>query len=113
MLKSDNVWVSGRTERSFAQWKELGAHTTLDNGEVVQKSEVIFLAIKPQMLDDALRGIKIPDSRPAPGRLFISVLVGVTTDVLQSVSKPELKQRNTYAKKFLITNFGKFLFLRN
>ncbi|XP_046595043.1 uncharacterized protein [Neodiprion pinetum] len=84
VLKADNVWVSGRTTRTLGFWSDLGAHATLKNGEVVENTDVIFLAMKPQMLDDALAGIAKTITKCPPSKLYVSVLVGVTLEVLQT-----------------------------
>ncbi|XP_015606301.1 pyrroline-5-carboxylate reductase [Cephus cinctus] len=95
ILKPDNVWVSAKTDRSFSFWNDLGVHATLRNGEVVENCDIIFLSIKPHMLDDALTGIKDTLTTIVPSKLYISVLVGVTLDILMSklsniVEKPRV-----------------------
>ncbi|XP_012252244.2 pyrroline-5-carboxylate reductase [Athalia rosae] len=84
ILNADNVWVSGKTNRSFEFWNDLGAHTTLNNAQVVENSDIIFLSMKPPMLDDALAGIANGLSKKVTGKLYVSVLVGVTLNVLYS-----------------------------
>lgn len=86
VLIPENVWVSGKTARTLGFWNDLGAHATLKNGQVVENSDVIFLAVKPQMLDDALAGIKETLTKSVRGKLYVSVLIGVTLDALHSVS---------------------------
>ncbi|MBT5288077.1 NAD(P)-binding domain-containing protein, partial [archaeon] len=38
--------------------KEYSIKTTEDNKEVVRNSEIIFLAVKPQIMNEVLEGIK-------------------------------------------------------
>lgn len=85
ILNPDNVWVSARTNRTLGFWKDLGAHATLKNGDVVDNCDIIFLAMKPHMLDDALEGMKNTMTKKVSHRLFVSVLVGVTLDTLAHV----------------------------
>ena len=87
ILNADNVWVSARTDRSLGFWNDLGAHGTLRNGEVLDNCNIIFLAMKPHMLDDALEGIRATMSKKNSNTLFVSVLVGVSLDTLASKLK--------------------------
>lgn len=87
ILNPDNVWVSARTDRTLGFWTDLGAHATLKNGEVVDNCDIIFLAMKPHMLDDALQGIQATMKKKITDMLFISVLVGVTLETLMNKLK--------------------------
>ncbi|XP_018356320.1 PREDICTED: pyrroline-5-carboxylate reductase 3-like [Trachymyrmex septentrionalis] len=83
ILNPDNVWVSSRTDRTHKFWRDLGARATLKNNEVVNNCDIVFLTVKPHMLDDALE--TITEKRAGEKfetKLFISVLVGVSLDVL-------------------------------
>jgi pyrroline-5-carboxylate reductase len=52
--------------------KSLGVHVTYDSRHVVHEGDVIFLAVKPQQLDEVLDGI----SNSSSGKLFISIAAG-------------------------------------
>ncbi|XP_029160873.1 pyrroline-5-carboxylate reductase [Nylanderia fulva] len=82
ILNPDNVWVSGRTDRMHGFWKDLGTHPTLDNDDVVINCDIIFLTVKPLMLDDAVTtiGRKVTHKN----KLFISVLAGVSLETLHT-----------------------------
>ncbi|EZA56589.1 Pyrroline-5-carboxylate reductase 1, mitochondrial [Ooceraea biroi] len=82
ILNPANVWVSGRTDRTHGFWNELGAHPTLKNNEVVSNCDIIFLAVKPHMLDDALSSIIENKTDKFQDKLFVSVLAGVSLDTL-------------------------------
>ncbi|KYN17429.1 PREDICTED: pyrroline-5-carboxylate reductase 1, mitochondrial-like [Trachymyrmex cornetzi] len=83
ILNPDNVWVSSRTDRTHGFWKDLGAHATLKNNEVVKNCDIVFLTVKPHMLDDALETIvERKAGEKFETKLFISVLAGVSLDVL-------------------------------
>ncbi|KAG6795553.1 uncharacterized protein LOC107998629 isoform X1 [Apis cerana] len=94
ILNPDNVWVSARTNKTLGFWNDLGAHATLKNGEVVDNCDIIFLAMKPHMFDDALKGIRETMTSKASHILFVSVLVGVTLDCLAN----KLKSIVTYPR---------------
>lgn len=85
ILNPNNVWVSARTTKTLGFWNDLGAHATLKNGEVVDNCEIIFLAMKPHMLDDALECIKETMTVKAVHKLFVSVLAAVTLESLANV----------------------------
>ena len=53
--------------------KQTGADTTLNNNEVVERSDIIFIAVKPQVIDDVLKEIKDTD------KLIISIAAGIKT----------------------------------
>ena len=56
--------------------------TTLDNVEVVRRSDVVFLAVKPHIVPDALREVY---GAITPDKLVISIAAGLTLDTLQNV----------------------------
>ena len=59
---------------------ELGIETTADNAEVVRRSEVVVIAVKPQTLDAALSALP---ANPSP--LFVSIVAGKTVASLRSL----------------------------
>lgn len=62
----------------------MGAENTFDNAPVVQKSEVVLIAVKPHIIPIALADLKkVPDVKA--DKLFVSVAMGVTTKQLQQV----------------------------
>lgn len=85
VINPNNVWVSARSEKTFGFWKDIGVHTTLRNKEVVENSDTIFLAMKPNMLDDAISAISETIDKQFENKLFVSVLVGVTLETLCKV----------------------------
>ncbi|XP_076629798.1 pyrroline 5-carboyxlate reductase [Colletes latitarsis] len=82
ILNPDNVWVSARTSKTLSFWNNLGAHATLKNGEVFDNCNIIFLTVKPQVLNDALDDLKLTMSSKSAEPIFVSVLVGITLDTL-------------------------------
>ena len=86
VLIASNIWVSSRTENTLNKWKILQVHTTLKNGIVVEKCDVIFLAVKPHLLDSMIQDTVNSLTQTATSKLFISVLAGVPLDTLMNVS---------------------------
>lgn len=77
-----NVWVSSRTRRTLDYWDHFNANTTFNNGEVFDNCDIVFLAVKPQFLEEAMN---ITVTKPFFG-IVISVIVGVTIESLEKVS---------------------------
>ncbi len=64
--------------------KKLGVEITLDNKFLVQNSEVIFLAVKPNQVEAVLEEIK---EFITPEKLIVSVAAGVTTGFIKNIIK--------------------------
>jgi len=61
--------------------KELKIDVTNDNNEVIKKSDVIFLAVKPQVINQVLEEINADD------KLIISIAAGIKLSKLESKLK--------------------------
>lgn len=85
VIKASNIWVSSRTEKTLSVWENVGVNITFNNYEVVQNSDIIFLAVKPQMLDEALKTCK--PLHHTTGKLFVSVILGIPLNLLDEVSR--------------------------
>jgi len=59
--------------------KATGARVTAENGEVVDQSDVVFLAVKPQQIAKVLAEVR---PRITPQRLVVSIAAGVRLAVL-------------------------------
>lgn len=62
-------------KQCFEAFKEMGAAATADNSLVVKQSEVVFLAVKPDMVSTVLQQVKPVVSA---SNLFISICMGIT-----------------------------------
>lgn len=70
-------------------WIQKGANGTTCNGTVVEEADVIFLAVKPHILPEAIASIMDYNNRkdkPMKSKLFVSVLAGITISQLERVS---------------------------
>lgn len=57
-----------------------------DNAVVAKEADVVFLAVKPHILKEALLGIsKNPLADQIRDKLFISILAGITIQHLEAV----------------------------
>jgi len=77
-----------RPERQKAMREAYGVKTTSNNSEVVKHSDIIVLAVKPQILKQVVADIaKYFD----PSKLVISIAAGVAMESIESCAKQELK----------------------
>ena len=51
----------------------------------MEHSDIVFIAVKPHILDSAVDNIKATLSHAVSAKLFVSVLAGTTLDVLEQV----------------------------
>ena len=62
----------------------MGCQTTLVNKEVVEHSDVIFIAVKPNLVIQVAQ--EIESSVDPSKHLIVSIAVAITTDVIEAVS---------------------------
>jgi pyrroline-5-carboxylate reductase len=66
--------------------RRLRVAVTADNRAVVREAKVIILAVKPQIIDEVLAGIR---DEVTPAKLFISIAAGVPTRRIGQVLGPK------------------------
>lgn len=64
----------------FEAFQKLGAKAFTENVPVVQKSDLIFISVKPNVIVDVLRDVRAKSAN----KLFISIAMGVTIKELQA-----------------------------
>jgi pyrroline-5-carboxylate reductase len=62
-------------EMSLKAFREFGAEAVTDNRLVVEKSDIVFIAVKPNVVKPVLSDIK---SVGVGGKLFVSIAMGIT-----------------------------------
>lgn len=86
LINYSQVYVSSPYIKNLDTWKDLGANTTTDNTEVAQKSDIVFLAVKPHMLNEILdKIINDTKTKPISNKLFVSILAGIKLKELEEV----------------------------
>ncbi len=79
-VKKTNIIASDvSTDRLDYISKTYGVRTSSSNTELVEKSAIIIIAVKPQNIDDLLEELS---SSSHEGHLFISIAAGITTERL-------------------------------
>jgi len=77
-----------RPERQKAIKEAYGVNVTASNGEVVKKSDIIVLAVKPQILKRVVQEVA---KSLQPSQLIISIAAGVSMEAIESCAKKELR----------------------
>jgi len=81
LISASSVAVSDAvTEQMEALGKTYGIHTTSDNKKLVESSDIIILAVKPQNMAEVLADISETAHQK---KLFISIAAGVTTALIE------------------------------
>lgn len=78
ILSAEQIYVSDINKDSLDKIATLGVKTTLNNVDLVNNSEFVLFAIKPQNLNDVLSNIKDCDCKK-----FISIMAGVKKQKLK------------------------------
>lgn len=88
IIKPSQVIVSGPHLENLEKWREIGAATTDINGEVVLKCDIVFICVKPHILQMCAAQIESQISGTAreKDKIFVSVLAGISLDQLEKVS---------------------------
>lgn len=86
LISFSQVYVSSATAASLQYWKDKGAFTTTINGEIADEADVIFLAVKPHILAEAVAQLlQTYTPAKATNKLFISVLAGTTLAAIEHI----------------------------
>lgn len=75
---TEDIVISDREEERL---RALDVKTTTSNALVVKESEVIFLAVKPQQIEEVLKEIK----NDAKDKLIVSIAAGITTSFIEKI----------------------------
>ena len=68
--------------------KELGVTAVSSGAEAAEKCKYLFLAVKPQMFEDVLGGLKGHISKD---NVIVSIAAGITEEYIRSMTLPEAK----------------------
>ena len=79
----NNIIVSTRTEESAKRLKDkYKVNVTTDNDEVVKNSDIVFLAVKPNMYSKVITELK---SDSLKEKLIITIAAGITIDYMEKL----------------------------
>jgi len=85
-----NLYASDLNPQSLKSIKDLGGQTTNNNLHVVDNSDVVILAVKPQIMSKVLEQIK-PAVAADPKKLLVSIAAGVKIQTIQESLLSESK----------------------
>lgn len=87
IIKNEDVFVSDASVEKLNIWKKKGVNCETSNTEVVVNSDIIFFAVKPNVLPDVLTEIK----RYKKDKLFVSMAAGFSLDKIEKVLGKDTK----------------------
>lgn len=76
-VEPNEIIASDPDREKLKELEELGVETTTDNDEAA-KSDVIFIAVKPEVISKVLDELRLSDEK-----LLVSLAAGVSTDYLE------------------------------
>lgn len=89
MVGADKVFVYDiDTAKVEVLKKETGVNAAVDSREVVEQSDLVILAVKPNMVVPVLEGCR---EKFAGGKILVSIAVGIPIEVYSSVVGQEAK----------------------
>lgn len=84
-ISAENIWASDLNGEALSGLQQqYGIHTSQDNAELIASSDVVILAVKPQVLKQVLEPLKAVIYERQP--LLISIAAGINLHSLQSWS---------------------------
>ncbi|XP_068624647.1 uncharacterized protein P5cr-2 isoform X1 [Battus philenor] len=91
LAKPDEITASCHPSdaASAEAFKGLGATALFENKSVVERSEVVIVSVKPDVVVPALR--EVQDLPASKNKLFISVAMGVSTATIEKTLPPEAR----------------------
>jgi pyrroline-5-carboxylate reductase len=81
IVQPDQIVASRRSEVALAYLKDTyGIRTTRDNADLVRQSDLVILAVKPQVMKEVLEQTATAFHR---GQVVISIAAGIGTDLIE------------------------------
>lgn len=81
-----DIIVSCPKTDGLDEWTKTGFRTSEDNTHIVEDADIVFLAVKPQIITRALSTVR---SGPrTSNKLFVSILAGVKVETLKKLLSP-------------------------
>ncbi len=79
LVTPDRLAVSNRSPGKLAPYRDMGVFTTVDNVEILRRCDLVFLAVKPQVLEGVLAQL----APYAAGKCLVSIAPGFTVAYLR------------------------------
>ncbi|XP_057653197.1 pyrroline-5-carboxylate reductase 3 [Diorhabda carinulata] len=85
LVTFDQIYVSGPRLKHLGWWIGQGCNTYQENEKVVSEADIIFICVKPHILQTVTSELKSTFSRNKevlPSKLYVSVLAGISLETL-------------------------------
>ncbi|KAI4457849.1 pyrroline-5-carboxylate reductase [Holotrichia oblita] len=80
------VYVSSPYIKNLDVWKQYGVRVSTDNSKVAANTDIIFLAVKPHILPEAVDKLRQSENfDKIKNKLFVSILAGFTIKMLEEL----------------------------
>ena len=82
IVQNTNIWASSPIDRDLHWIRHLGCNVSSNNKDILDRNQVVILAVKPQILPNVLKEIA---PSVTEDHLMISVAAGMTLSKIESV----------------------------
>lgn len=104
IVRAENIFGSTSHEESAKSVAEkYGIESTTDNEAVVNRSDIVVLAVEPQMIETVLDEVSFAFS---PDQLVISVAAGITTEFIEAKLDREIPVARSMPNTAITVNSG-------
>ena len=80
LFPSEHIVISNPRVEKLEHPKSLGTHVTCDNVQVAKEADIIILAVKPQMFESVLEGLR----EHCTGKCIVSIAAGISSDWIRA-----------------------------
>lgn len=79
-VSPQNVVISDLDENKLGKYKNMGSKVTFDSSEVAEAADIIFFAVKPNIIETVLKSVT-----PQVDKIYISMAAGVDINKIEKV----------------------------
>lgn len=110
LIKSENMIASAHPsdELSLNAFRKIGAIAITENMTVVEKSDVIFIATKPNVIKTALHDVR----NLSAGKLFVSIAMGITLHDMEQILSNESRVIRVMPNTTCLVQAGASVYVR-
>ena len=83
-INPGNLWLTRRNTSLLEKFQEKGLHTTSNNQEAVENSEIIIVAVLPKQLEAVLKGLAT--SLDPTRHILVSVVTALSIDEIKAIA---------------------------
>lgn len=78
IISSNDAIISDKDKKKLNTFKEMGVSVTNNNSEVEEKSDIVFIAVKPNII-----GLVLKELKGDKNKIYISIAAGVSVEFLE------------------------------